>query len=843
MSIDALDLFAASISRLRYPTLAAALAGPERPGAERAVSLLLGDIANARTPAESLAAMIHDGQFDAVEGILLELLESLGATPLGEDELARLMTDLDVTRAAAVADVGLAWATLEERAAALGLPREDGDEVLRLAGVSRPDAEERIAARTDQIGAELERRLQSDLGSATPGPDAESWHEAVRRSVDLGEFGMATDLLNSGAAAGVGGHSPITVPPMIWRWPWAGRPVAEVLEWYGDRVAPPDAEFGRYRPAPDDAEAQRLIVAVGAVVLRTDRDTVAELGAALAAAVGGRAAEAYPDGDGFAVTLDVTDPRLASLALFTDRLSLWAGATAPPPGNRPVVWFRPVMQEESPADPGLAVLDVSTLLRLIAPVHTARPVEPDTRRINLLRRLIPQLDPAALLASGVSFDGAAPARETLAWLIDAFGMVPEAAVLDGLLQDFGLHPAAHGRAVRSLIASGRSTESGRRITADDLRAVRTSTRAEIRAAVLAPLAANPLVRATLWLTLQHLAVESACAADDILDGFRQRNVPSRVAARMISRTAITEALETLTAQGLLRRRDRGYGSAAPGLVAALLDPAEMPAERRIDAVFEELSIEAQTADDAAAAVLGPRVAHLIGHRVDNDVLSVIARLQRIAAQVDNPPARTALTELEERIRALGGGTYVQLYYEALSPPEPVEVTGLVTRLIGSVEWHLPAGLNIEQPLGEACWVRINPTILLESLRNLVLNSARALARLDGTERRGIQIAVTTQPETADRPVPVTGPCVVIEVADSGLGFSAEELARARALTEPTGALWRPAAALDGARQGLPMSASLLWEYGGRLEVRNGSAIWSGGCVRAWLPQSTDHTRP
>jgi signal transduction histidine kinase len=329
---------------------------------------------------------------------------------------------------------------------------------------------------------------------------------------------------------------------------------------------------------------------------------------------------------------------------------------------------------------------------------------------------------------------------------------------------------------------------------------------------------------------------------DVLAGFATLDVPTRVAERMVNSQGARAALETLADLRLMRRDGDGFRLPPPGLAATLLDPSGPAGRHRAPDLLAEIELEVQDADDAVAAVLGRRITHLIGHRVDNDVIGITSRLTRAAAQVADPQLRDMLTDLGERVQALGGGTYVRLYYEGLTPPQPVEVTELVGSLIGNVEWHLPPGLHIRQRAHEKCWVLANPMILEESLRNLVLNSARVLAHLGRTDPKpAIQLSVVTVAETEDRAVPVTGAAVVIEVADSGAGFPTEELERLRLVTDPAGPPWRPMVTVDGKRQGLPMTAAMLREYKGVLEIRNGSQDLDGGCVRAWLPRIADPT--
>ncbi|MFI7553696.1 ATP-binding protein [Micromonospora sediminimaris] len=841
MTTDVLGLIAVSADRWRYPELAAALAGGNRTDLGTAVTLLLDGIARPRDLAAGITAIIADGRYSMAEVLLIEVLESAGA--LGDDDLERLESDLELSRAAAVADVERAWADLNVRASEVGLPAEDGSAAIELAAHDRTQAQRLLGERGRLIAGILDDRLAERLRDDTPQADAQPWEDAVRDSVRLGEFGVATSLLSGTTNLGEARWGPLTVRPVRWQWPWRERPVTDVLAWYAQRWAAPP-EFAAYRPPATDIAAQRLVAALTAVSVQADPDVVTEFGAALAGVLEGVAGDAFPAGSspGFGVRIDFADSRMSGAEPFTRRMTVWVSAAGEPPDAevvaRPLVWFRPVMAANPAPGPGVATLDVSTLLRLIAPVD-GFPGDAAARRINLLRLLLPQLEPADVLTPGLICEE----REDLAWLLDAFGLTCDAAVLDGLMHDFASSPAALRQMLDGLIAAGRDAGQPGPVGIGVLRRVAVGRRAAIRDAVFSPLAADTLAQAVLWLILHRPADGPAITADTMLAEFREQGLSGRGTDWMVNRATIAAALDLLAGHGLLATDSAGqtYRPPAPGLVVALRDPSGPTAAERTRTMLEAITKEVRRQHDATAAVLGPRVTHLIGHRLDNDVIGVIGKLDRAVHDIADEAVRLRLAEVRDRIMALGGGTYVDLYWSALAPPEPVEMTGLLEALVGTTEWQLPDGVRTPRPTGQPCWVRANPALLQESLRNLIVNSAQALSkalRRHGVPP-GIQVSVDTVDESAPRRVPLTGSLVVVEVMDNGPGFSAGDLDRATRAADAAEQDWNPAGLRNGSGQGIPLTASMLRRFGGVLEVRNSTRPGQGGVVSAWLPRLKD----
>jgi signal transduction histidine kinase len=863
MSDTAVELIASSPDRWRYAQLAAALVEEGAPPkTERAARLMLMGLAHPQTLYESLTTLIHDGYFGAAEEMLLELLESPrdAADTLTDEQFNQVETELGAVQSAAITETARSWADLNVQAAALDLPAESDDGLAELTNSALPEARSRIARRAERIEvvevarrSALEERLEQRLAETGPGPGIGSWADAVRMSLRAREFRTAAAILDAGPDGRLDA-GPLTVPPPPRRWPWPDRPVTEILKWYADRRSSPGAAFERFRPFGDDEAAERLITAMNSIAAEVDTDSVRGMATALTALIGDSTAPQAERVDGGFVTrvFGFHDDRLPRLPPIGDGVTMWVSAPdraeESPPAElvrrmRPVVWFQPRMSAPAVPAGDIAVLDAATLLLLLAPDRPSMSAKPETRRINLLRLLVPQLDPQVVLGSGgVTLGERASRRDSLAWLFDLFGVLPDAPVLDGVLQDSGGYPEALRCLIDDLIGPANNRE--RRVSVADLQHTRNpAMHGRIRDAVMDTLDAHAPQRLALWLSLWQFDDDIMFIADDVLDAVQILSVSPRAADLVVNRQGISEALAKLTDVGLMRRDGDGFRIPPPGLAAALLDPSGSTPRQRAADVLEEIEQDVQSADDAAAAVLGRRIIHFIGHRVDNDVISVTERLRRAAPHAYDTEHRTELADIATRVQALGGGTFIRLYYDGLTPPARVECTKLVEDLIGDVEWHLPAGLHIRPRGDSSCWVLANPMILAEALRNLVLNSARALSSLRRADPKpAIQLSVRAVSDTEDCPVHVTAPAVVVEVADNGAGFSAEELERLRTITDPARPPWAPTMTTDGKGQGLPMTASMLRLYGGVLEIGNGSQELSGGCVRAWLPRLPEPTR-
>jgi hypothetical protein len=857
MTVPIVALIAEWPERWRYPRLAVAVGqdGPA-PAVADLAGLLLADLAQPRTLGEALAALIADGEFASAEQLVLELLEApdiAGGAGLTDEDLRQAEDNIAAGQEEAEAEALREWAALDARAEAVGMAGEPAVGLAALARERRPAACDSVGRRAARI-ATVENEVRSDLkrqvadwavvhGDADGYPE---WSEAVQTLIQAGEFAIARAVIVAGPDR-VPSAGPLTVPQPPVSWPWPDRPVAEVLTWYAEGGRFPDVEFLRFRPPAEDELAARLLIVVRAMAEWVTVDAVRAFAAALTELVGDPAAPRAEEMlDGFVTRVfGLRDSRLPQLASIADGVAVWVSASTssdtapqpPPAGIGPVVWFRPILVAPGPPRADVAMLDIADLLRLMAPGPSRRASTAAERRINLLRLLVPRFGAAVALGDGPILLGeGASWRDSLAWLFDLLGLLPDAPVLEVLRRDSSEHPAALRSLLDGLLESVERRGGGRRVTTDDLRSEHTPlARERIRSAVLAPLAANASARLVLWLVLWQFDQARAFTVDEVLGGYRYLEMPDRVAARVATPDAVVDALDTLASARLVWRDADRYRLPAAGLGEALLEPTGGGPRERAVALIREIDAEMQSADDVAAAALGPRITHLIGHRVDNDVIMLTGKLSRAADQAADPALRAELDGIRKRVTELGGGTYVALYRSLLTPPELVDVASLIGRLIGDVEWYLPDKAHIRRTGEARLGVRANPVVIREALRILVLNAAQALG---GPRRTGqppaIQVSARDVPEPPPD-VPLTGPAIAVEVTDSGPGFTPEELRQYRALTDPAAPPWTPGTSAEGRGRGLPMATAWLREYNGILTIANSADGLGGGCVSMWLP--------
>jgi len=878
--------------RWLYPDLAVELIREgDRLAIGDAALLLLRGLAQPHSLTHTLTALIEDGEFDSVEEVLLGLLDQDGerlsietqpppavpreqpaaaAAPLTDDDWTETAARLAQARARGAADVASRWAELEDRAAAVGLTVPDEPAVSAIVPRSLAEADKVLARReTDIEAAErrereaLEGRLADSAatGGQPDGPGLQQWQSAVAAAIAAGEFSLADAMLGAGPDD-VPDAGPLTVPPPPFRWPWPDRPVNEVLEWYDQPGRSPGPEFERYRPAAGDTAAAQLRRAVLRLHEHADGPTVRDFAVALTAVLGESAeprVEQVEPG-GFRTRLfGLHDARLPRLPILRpEGISLWIAddAEQQPPrgGGDPVIWFRPMLVAARAARPDVAVLDVSDLLRILAPDGRLRHSGTPARRINLLRLLVPQLDPGVVLGEGATDlgDGASQ-RDSLAWLFDLIGLRPDRLVLDGLLYDSGAQPIVLRCLLDAMLRDPSTLLEPDRVTLPDLRLARQpEVRRRAQSELLRPLRAEVAAEMVLWLALWQFDSQDTIAPDQILEGFGYLDPPPSVTQRFTDDMAIVRTLTVLTGLGLLRRVAGDRFELPPsGLVAVLRDgKTEQQLRAQALAAMTRLADSIGRADEATAARLGERITHLIGHRVDNDVLSIGRLLAEARASAADPEQQALLGLLQDKIKNLGGGQYVRLFNAALEPPKPVEVVDLVRAVIGDVEWHVSKGLHLRRLGDEECWVLANPLVLREAIRNLVINSVRALEKLNRVPRAG-KVAITVR-QYLGSPLPdgarIKPPCVAIEVADDGNGLTADDLAFYAVVAEDDArqmGRWADQPADQSRRRigtGLLQTMAWLRDYGGHLQVLPRSEEYGGASVTAWLPMLEDRTR-
>lgn len=853
-----LDLVSGWPGRWRHPELAVAVARPGGPADETAVArLLFAGLARPRDLEQSLTALLDGGHFAVVETFLLDALDDADPTAAGPRlvdiaQWRRTEDALAAARATAADQAAQRWRDLAARADAVDLAIADdpalSDVVERDAGDAAELLDEReraIAAAENGRVAAVSRELAARLATAGEGdPSREQWAESVRACLRAGEFRTAEEILEAGDD-GVVEAGPLTVPPPPLFWPWRAASVSEVLEWY-DR---PDRSPGpAFRPYAAGARALTgLRDAVGALHRRVGPDTVTAFATALAETLGESAAPRTEEhaGAGFRTRLfGLRDARLPRLPLLdADGVTLWISAgdpddpdPAPPPElSGPVVWFRPVTTAPQSDRPEVAVLDLSGLLRALADSGSRR-TDTFGRRINLLRVLAPALDTSVLLGgSELHLGTGATRRDSLAWLFDLAGLRPDRPVLDGLLHDSGGHPVALRSLMAALFENVTAPGHEVRVTLADLRAVRTpEVRRRAGAELLAAVRSDPAARFVLFLALALFDRSARIGAADLLDSVGLLDLDPEVEGRLSRHVAVDRPLVSLARGGLLEDLGGGrFGLPAAGLLDLLRDDGPYDPRNMAVAAAVEVADIGRHADLAAAAVLSERITETIGHRVDNDVLSIRRLLDEAQERTRDPALRDVLDHLSTRVRALGGGTYRSAYRDALEPPRPVELRTLVRHVVGDVEWHLTHGVRVITNAEKQAevWVLANPYTLQEAVRNILLNAARAAAVSDRTPR---VVSVDLVGHPAPRlvgGVSIAAPCVAIEVADTGSGLDDDALARfVRSSAGWPGGLERPARGL-----GIALTMSWIREYGGAVDAIGRHDRYGGACVRIWLP--------
>jgi signal transduction histidine kinase len=833
------ELMVESPDRWRYLDLALALADGPPPGTQELAALLLRGLGRPRRPEDTLAALIEMGEFTAAEQLRVVLLDlaAPGLDPGDDFRIADVVDGMAGARDAARRRVRAQWESLDERAQRVRLPPVPSDAVLAAADRSARVVAQLVAEREAVVAqAEDHRRVELARAlaeAAVPG-DPLPWVADAEQALAAGEFELAEEILRAGPDQLLDGDGPLAVRAAPSEWPWPDRLFDEVLDRYAG-VSYATAEDNRYLPDPADKAAAGLITALIALREGPDERKAENFAAALAQVVG-CAIHYDRDVSGpefpFRLSWPADDPLVRLFPTIRHGLSMAvttvSGETRPLPPC--TVRFHPGPAPRTAArEPILAAPELLLLLAR----HSRGVPAAKVRRTNLLRAALRRIPARELLTNGVALAGSTAPRTSLAWAFNLIGLVPEALLLDAVLQEVGEHPMA----LRTVLVAlwGAAAADGT-VRLDDLRRLIPQLLPQLRQDVLASLREGTTLWATLWLVIECFRTGDVFHADDVYQELSALTGP-RGRERLVDPQSVADALSALAKLKMLRETAGGFRLPPDALTNALLsDPLDL------EQLAQAMERHAEILDQEAAAAIGPLVARAIGHRVDNEVLGIGRALDRtLELSVDHKELRAELDRIKTRVAALGGGAYTRLYFEALTRRRHVNLCALVTRAVAYAVEAVPVGTAVFAETGPTDYfVQIVPVLLENCLLNLIENAATALQSGPPPWPRPIIRVLVRAPE-AGHPHPMTGgePPVVVEVRDNGPGFSTGQLHRLRAEIGLDEDIRRVLSDNSDRGRGLPLTAALVRYFGGELEVGDEDDQTAGGVIRIWLPKCAD----
>jgi hypothetical protein len=839
------ELLASWRGRWRYPLLVEALHYGTALDAESTALYVLSGMADPTTSAGGIAALLDKGEFALVEEVLEDEETGVGGQGAADDGATaairdaitseargalarRLRTDRRVARAQAEQEQDI----LLERARRSGLRLTPEPDLGARAEQRLADARELLAgmrARVEEAEAQERATLTARLAETS---GADQWALSVGECIEAGEFATARALLATGGSEPTsGGPRSVLRPPTVWEWP--NRSLAQIGLWYAeDSSRLPYPQLARFVQGASGPPARDVIQAVLQLSVHLDRPSVGTFAAALAAVLGEelRPAVLERDGGWLPRLPGLDDARLPHLGVLRrDGIALWVAPrnVPPPPLDEPVVWFIPEVEPDLTSPPGVAVLGCSHLFRLLAlSAGQTTPPGPPSRRINLLRMIVPQLGLPALAhrTRAIELPAASQHRESLAWLLDLWGIGADAVAVDSLAYQTGGHPALVYSTLEMLLTVLRDQDSYH-LTSDDLATTRTpQARQALRERLLEPLQGNPQARLALGL-VYALFTDETFRPEELGPAVRLIDVPAEVTETVEPLFDAGTALTHLAGSGLLGRADEvSYVPLRSGVGELLSGDYEWDPAALAGQGMRELYESAVQARRVVRAALAEQVLDRLGHRNDNVVSTLADDLRKAMSATDEETAASIDRAIARLTQELGGEQLKRIYEQALSPPTEVDLNRLLKELTRSADLSAPADITVRfRPAGDPLIVVANPAVLRIAIDSLIMNAVQAIKRASPTEK-----AVLVTLDTAGSgPPPVNGLCGVIDVHDSGPGLS--EHGRAK-LQEGMPYTTKP-----GGGDGIRTTREVVAELGGALDILPRSQLLGGAHIRVWLP--------
>ncbi|WP_326645143.1 ATP-binding protein [Streptosporangium sp. NBC_01755] len=802
----------------RYPDLAAALARGD--ASTDLAMLLLRGLAEPLTVEQSAHRLIADGEFRAVEELHQKAHLPVRAAKDIADRLER-------ARAAAAVRVHHDAVGLERRSARAGVSLDvdvrdlTDDAWLRLADADAKlgELDETVRSLEEQASVELRRSLAA-RAAELDGQDraVAAWLESAEVCIQAGEFDTAKALIGDGPQHRHADTEPRLVPRLREDWPYEENDLETIMSWYFEPGAPYPPGFATWLPARDDAEAWALLRALRDTAREVTHDTVSALLRSLHRLLGTDRPWLELDDVGHRVLTRISLPdnaRLPCLAFLGRReLATWVSNPRrphdPPACDGPLLWIAPsvraqeVLQDRRSVR-GVAKLDATFLLRLVAPVHGRR-LEPAVRLINLLRAICPRLAPDEVMNWREAAEH--PQRHHLTWLLHLLGISADMATTDAVRYDVGDNPAVLRRFLAEVVPGPPRHDRARSVLLDlallnEVRG-RDEWRTEAVRDLLAPHAGERAALALLWAAIDFDSDEFTL--DDLREDLTSI-AEAEVAEVVVSHSGLPAGAAYLVREGLFEGPQEGpFRLPASGIRALLTEkrPGHVP---RDQAVLAARAVYEEYRDTAARRIaeVGDRIVRVIGHKMNG-------RRAVIRSALEEERAEYAL-DVVKSLPSIHG-----MYTSATAPERPCRLTEILKNPLSVAQGDSGGMLRYELQHGEDLFVHANPWVLSECFFNLFDNS-RLAVRETGREFGDIRVTVTVEVDDPTR--------CLIDIEDSGIGLSAE--ARERLAREDR------FSSHGGSGVGFRTARSWFRAFGGHLEIVGRSAVLGGAHLRVTLP--------
>lgn len=423
----------------RYPEVRAAHDRGVELDPRTLAQLVASGLASRWSPSESVRELVRLGEFATASALLEELID---ASELANDEAGRLADELKAARQEAIDLVARTQHKLADRASQVGV-KVPSNEAVSVANTRRSDAmrlldveeqalETAESARCDEL---LKRAEQSGV------PKGHPWRHHVQDLISHGEYRAAQQILDTDPDK-FAPLLPLGAEEEFWQWDTAD--LVQVARWYeadGRGLRP--SGFTRFMPKQNDADGLQIVAALSALADGSAAGPLMWLEAVTQLI--GASVEVHSENADAAPAFSVAipdDPRLPELP-FVGRaryaIFVVGNPDEIPCGAEWTVFLTTDIRSRRQSNH--SVVDVGTVLGLLADGRAGLEPSRDARRMRLLRRICSQRE-ADQLITPASLRESRNLRSHIWWLLYLLGFEPSMSQVDAVLELSGAHPAA-----------------------------------------------------------------------------------------------------------------------------------------------------------------------------------------------------------------------------------------------------------------------------------------------------------------------------------------------------------------------------------------------------------------